>query len=189
MRHILSKVLIKGFGSNAGWEAAPDRRFTGTAASASSSTKSRVIKSLVEKSSSEKLGPWGNSALVPMMDSALSALYAMVGAGGPRGTGVLWHESRSSHQSVLQDRKLGGSQLRRALSASVGGVWSRVAVGMVETVSITLRGEAPVSSGLMRLAPPLIPLACQPASQPLKDMCSRRSDAQLGDANYFPNQD
>lgn len=72
--HVLSKVLIKGFGSKAGWAAGPERRLAGTAASANSSMKSLVIKSLVEKSSSEKLGPWGNRALEPMMDSALSAL-------------------------------------------------------------------------------------------------------------------
>lgn len=84
--YVLSKVLIKGFGSNAGWVAGPDRRFTGMAPSASSSMKSRVIKSLVEKSSSEKLGPWGNKALEPDPDSALSLALIDIVAAGPRGT-------------------------------------------------------------------------------------------------------
>lgn len=39
--------------------------------------KSRVMKSFVEKSSSLKLGPWGNKALEPMMDSVRSALVDM----------------------------------------------------------------------------------------------------------------
>lgn len=87
--YVLSKVLIKGFGSNAGWVAGPDRRFAGVAPSANSSMKSRVMKSLVEKSSSEKLGPWGNKALEPGPDpdSALSlALNDAIVAAGPRGT-------------------------------------------------------------------------------------------------------
>lgn len=82
---LLSKVLIKGFGSNAGCAAGPDRRFNGTAASARSSMKSRVMKSLVEKSSSLKLGPWGNKALEPNMDSVRSALDDMIGAVAPKG--------------------------------------------------------------------------------------------------------
>lgn len=84
--YALSKVLINGFGSNAGWVAGPDRRFAGVAPSANSSMKSRVMKSLVEKSSSAKLGPWGNKALVPDPDSALSLALNDIVAAGPRGT-------------------------------------------------------------------------------------------------------
>jgi hypothetical protein len=54
----LSNALISGFGSKA-WCAGPERRLAGTAASASESTKSPTIKSLLEKSSRLKLGPWG----------------------------------------------------------------------------------------------------------------------------------
>jgi hypothetical protein len=46
-------------GSNAVEEAGPDRRFKGIALSARLSTKSRTIKSLLEKFSSVKLGPLG----------------------------------------------------------------------------------------------------------------------------------
>lgn len=86
MDYILSKVLINGLGSNAGWVAGPERRFAGVAPSANSSMKSRVMKSLVEKSSSEKLGPWGNKALEPDPDSALSLALNDIVAAGPRGT-------------------------------------------------------------------------------------------------------
>lgn len=47
--------------------------------------KSRVMNSLVEKSSSAKLGPWGNRALVPDPDSALSLALKDIVAAGPRG--------------------------------------------------------------------------------------------------------
>jgi hypothetical protein len=59
---ILSKVLIRGFGSKACC-AGPERRFTGTALSERSSIKSLTIKSLFEKFSSVKLGPLGNMDL------------------------------------------------------------------------------------------------------------------------------
>ena len=61
---ILSKVRINGFGSNAD-APGPERRLAGTALSARLSTKSRTMKSLLEKSSRVKLGPLGNSALEP----------------------------------------------------------------------------------------------------------------------------
>lgn len=83
---ILSKVLIRGFGSNAGCVAGADRLFTGMALSASSSTKSLTMNSLVEKSFSSKLGPWGNRALGPDPDSAL---LTAINAAGPRGEPVL----------------------------------------------------------------------------------------------------
>lgn len=83
---VLSKVLIRGFGSNAGWVAGADRRFTGMALSANSSTKSLTMNSLVEKSFSSKLGPWGNRALGPDPDSAL---FTAINAAGPRGASVL----------------------------------------------------------------------------------------------------
>lgn len=63
-RNLLSNVRINGFGSNAAC-AIPDRRFEGTAVSAKLSTKSRTIKSLLEKSSNVKLGPLGNRVLGP----------------------------------------------------------------------------------------------------------------------------
>lgn len=56
---MLSKVRMRGFGSNACCPG-PERRFTGTALSARSSTKSLTIKSLFEKFSKVKLGPLGN---------------------------------------------------------------------------------------------------------------------------------
>lgn len=83
---VLSKVLIRGFGSNAGCVAGADRRFTGIALSANSSTKSLTMNSLVEKSFSSKLGPWGNRALGPDPDSAL---FTAINAAGPRGASVL----------------------------------------------------------------------------------------------------
>lgn len=52
--------------------------------------KSRVMKSLVEKSSSEKLGPWGNKALEPEPEpDPDSALNDAIVAAGPRGTQLL----------------------------------------------------------------------------------------------------
>lgn len=50
---------MRGLGSNACC-AGPERRFTGTALSARSSTKSLTMKSLFEKFSKVKLGPLGN---------------------------------------------------------------------------------------------------------------------------------
>jgi hypothetical protein len=47
--NVLSNVRIRGFGSK-GVEAGPDRRFAGVAPSARVSTKSRTMKSLLEKS-------------------------------------------------------------------------------------------------------------------------------------------
>jgi hypothetical protein len=57
-----SKVLIRGFGSNACC-AGPERRFTGTALSARSSIKSLTMKSLFEKFSNVKLGALGKMDL------------------------------------------------------------------------------------------------------------------------------
>ena len=59
---ILSKCLIRGFGSNACC-AGPERLLTGTAFSDSSSIKSLTIKSLFEKLSKVKMGPLGNNDL------------------------------------------------------------------------------------------------------------------------------
>jgi hypothetical protein len=59
---VLSKVRIKGLGSKAVL-AAPDRRLAGTALSARLSTKSRTMKSLLEKLSNVKLGPLGKRLL------------------------------------------------------------------------------------------------------------------------------
>jgi hypothetical protein len=59
MQRILSKVLIKGFGSKSAFPG-PERRLAGTALSERSSTKSLTIKSLFEKFSKVKLGPLGN---------------------------------------------------------------------------------------------------------------------------------
>lgn len=92
--------------------AGPERRFAGVAPSASSSMKSRVMKSLVEKSSSEKLGPWGNKALEPETepDSALSlalslALKDAIVAAGPRGTRLVWGRAfNSSTACALLER-------------------------------------------------------------------------------------
>jgi hypothetical protein len=61
-RRILSKCLIRGFGSNACC-AGPERLFTGTALSDNSSMKSLTIKSLFENFSKVKLGPLGNNDL------------------------------------------------------------------------------------------------------------------------------
>lgn len=63
---VLSKVRMSGFASKAGC-AGPDRRLIGTALSAKLSTKSRTIKSLLEKFSRVKLGPLGNRLLAPML--------------------------------------------------------------------------------------------------------------------------
>lgn len=57
---------MSGFASNAGC-AGPDRLLIGTALSARLSTKSRTIKSLLEKFSSVKLGPLGKRLLAPML--------------------------------------------------------------------------------------------------------------------------
>lgn len=100
---VLSKVLISGFGSNAGCVAGADRRFTGIALSASSSTKSLTINSFVEKSFSSKLGPWGNRALGPDPDSAL---FTAINAAGPRGASVLCWAIRSVHQLALATASL-----------------------------------------------------------------------------------
>jgi hypothetical protein len=67
--YVLSKERMRGLGSKLCW-AGPDRRFTGTAVSARESIKSRTMKSLLEKSSREKLGPLGKRDLAP--DPALS---------------------------------------------------------------------------------------------------------------------
>jgi hypothetical protein len=70
---ILSKVLINGFGSNACW-AGPDRRLMGIALSARSSIKSLTMKSLFEKFSKVKLGPFGKIDLplpVPLVKDAI----------------------------------------------------------------------------------------------------------------------
>jgi hypothetical protein len=95
---VLSKVLIRGFGSKAGCVAGADRRFTGIALSANSSTKSLTMNSLVEKSFSSKLGPWGNKALGPDPDSAL---FTAIDAAGPLGASVLRLAIRSDHQLLL----------------------------------------------------------------------------------------
>lgn len=95
---VLSNVLISGFGSKAGCAAGADRRFTGIALSASSSTKSLTMNSLVEKSFSCKLGPWGNKAFGPDPDSAL---FTAIDAAGPRGASVLDEAVRSDHQLPL----------------------------------------------------------------------------------------
>lgn len=58
---------MSGFGSNADWEG-PDRRLMGTALSARLSTKSRTIKSLLEKLSRVKLGPLGKRLLGPELE-------------------------------------------------------------------------------------------------------------------------
>lgn len=50
---------MKGFGSKACCPG-PERRFTGTALSDRSSIKPLTMKSLFEKFSRVKLGPWGN---------------------------------------------------------------------------------------------------------------------------------
>jgi hypothetical protein len=63
-KRILSKVRIKGLGSNACC-AGPDLRFAGTALSDSSSIKSLTMKSLFEKFSKVKLGPRGKIDLPP----------------------------------------------------------------------------------------------------------------------------
>lgn len=57
---------MSGFASNAGC-AGPDRRLVGTALSAKLSTKSRTIKSLLEKFSRVKLGPLGKRLLAPVL--------------------------------------------------------------------------------------------------------------------------
>lgn len=61
---LLSKVRIRGFGSK-GVCAVSDRRFEGTELSARLSTKSRTMKSLLEKSSRVKLGPRGKRLFGP----------------------------------------------------------------------------------------------------------------------------
>jgi len=71
---------MRGFGSNAAC-AGPDLRFTGTADSARVSTKSRTMKSLLEKSSRVKLGPLGKRDL-ELADVTLS-ITATLGTGGP----------------------------------------------------------------------------------------------------------
>lgn len=62
--HLHSKVRISGFGSNTCC-AGPDLRLAGIALSINESRKSRTMKSLPEKSSREKLGPFGNKARDP----------------------------------------------------------------------------------------------------------------------------
>lgn len=57
---ILSKVLMRGLGSNAACAGA-DFLFVGMALSASSSTKSRAMKSFVEKFSSVNSGALGKT--------------------------------------------------------------------------------------------------------------------------------
>lgn len=121
MDYVLSNVLIKGLGSNAGWAAGPDRRFAGVAPSASSSMKSRVMKSLVEKSSSEKLGPWGNKALEPDPDSALSLALNAIVVAGPRGTQLVCGKALNS--STIADRPtldIGTSRLGSVINNRIG---------------------------------------------------------------------
>ena len=67
---LLSNDLIRGFGSKAPG-AGPERRLTGTALSARLSTKSRTMKSLLEKSSREKLGPLGKRLFGPELDRSM----------------------------------------------------------------------------------------------------------------------
>jgi hypothetical protein len=70
---LLSKVLINGFGSNACC-AGPERRLIGIALSARSSMKSLTMKSLFEKFSNVKLGPFGKIDLplpVPLFRDAI----------------------------------------------------------------------------------------------------------------------
>jgi hypothetical protein len=73
----LSKVRMSGFGSKAlvDW---PERRLAGTAVSARESTKSRTMKSLLEKSSRVKLGPLGNNARVLALPDAARSIAAVV---------------------------------------------------------------------------------------------------------------
>jgi hypothetical protein len=102
-RGSLSKVLIRGLGSKA-WFAGPDRRLVGLAVSARESTKSRTIKSLLEKSSRVKLGPRGKRArLLVLLETARS--MAAVVAGQPSMQCAEFAGSReSSVRVVVQDR-------------------------------------------------------------------------------------
>lgn len=69
----LSKVLMRGFGSN-GCCPSPERLFRGTALSESPSTKSLTMKSLFEKSSNVKFGPFGKSPLDGLPAPLLAAI-------------------------------------------------------------------------------------------------------------------
>lgn len=96
-KSLLSKVRISGFGSNACCKAAPDRRFAGIAVSANESTKSRTVKSLLEKSSSVKLGPLGKR-LRDATDPARSIASSCRGCAqrsSPIGLGVEFREDWS----------------------------------------------------------------------------------------------
>jgi hypothetical protein len=91
MSVILSNVRIRGFGSK-GVCALPDRRFEGTALSARLSTKSRTIKSLLEKSSRVKLGPLGKRVLGPEAVRSMLLFLMSVEA---------LHVERDHRQSIL----------------------------------------------------------------------------------------
>lgn len=72
---ILSNVRMRGFGSKAVGEG-PERRLRGTALSARLSTKSRTMKSLLEKLSRVKLGPLGKRVLGPELDRSMVGVPA-----------------------------------------------------------------------------------------------------------------
>jgi hypothetical protein len=61
---------MRGLGSKAAW-VFPERRFRGTELSAKLSTKSRTMKSLLEKFSRVKLGPLGKRLLGPEADRSM----------------------------------------------------------------------------------------------------------------------
>jgi hypothetical protein len=94
---LLSKVRIRGFGSK-GVCAVSARRFEDTELSARLSTKSRTIKSLLEKSSRVKLGPLGKRLFGPEAVRSMMLMLTRIEA---------LHVERDHRQSIRVEGNTG----------------------------------------------------------------------------------
>lgn len=117
-------MRINGLGSNVDGEF-PDRRFSGTALSAKLSTKSRTIKSLLEKSSRVKLGPLGKRPLVLEEDRSM----AMVGTREAR-------DAIASGGTTCGEQKSSFDAVARSIQSIQSSAWSWSRVRVVSVVSV-----------------------------------------------------